>query len=257
MSETTTALFGLDPWVLVALLATFFAGGLVKGGIGFGMPLVSLSLAPLFIEIEQALVANAMVLPFTNALQIRQAGALGETLRRFWPLALTLALVMPFGVWLGTLISPEGLSLSLGIAIMTFTVIQGTNPRLALPVAREKPIGAVVGVFAGITGGLVTINGPFFILYLVGIGAERRLMLSSLGVFFMVTGLILAVAFVSVGVMTAERAAAGIACLPPSLLGMWLGNRLGRRIPQQTFRAIVLAGLFIAGANIALRGLMA
>ncbi|MEO1775764.1 MAG: sulfite exporter TauE/SafE family protein [Pseudomonadota bacterium] len=239
----------------LGVLAAFFAGGLMKGGLGFGLPLVTISITPFFVPVDLAIALNAAVLPFVNMLQVWQAGTLGETLRRYWPLILMLSLTMPIGVLLGLAVSAEGLTLALGLAITAFTLFQWVNPRLVLPQRLERPIGAGVGVVAGICGGLTSINGPFFVLYLVGLGVERRVMMSALGVFFLLTGVLLSGSFAAVGLLDGPRLLAALACLLPAFAGMAAGNRLARRVPQEAFRRIVLSGLLLLGLNITLRGL--
>ncbi|MEM6422909.1 MAG: TSUP family transporter, partial [Pseudomonadota bacterium] len=186
---------GVAPAAAIGMLAAYFVGGVVKGGLGFGLPLVTIAITPLFVPVDLAIATNAVVLPFVNLVQIRQAGGLAETLRRFWPLILPLCLILPLGVAIGRQVSAEALTLALGLAVMGFTLFQWVNPRLTLASRLEKPVGAVTGVLAGAVGGLLTINGPFFILYLVGLGVDRRQMMAALGVFFLLTGLLLSISF--------------------------------------------------------------
>ncbi|MEM6679894.1 MAG: TSUP family transporter [Pseudomonadota bacterium] len=237
------------------VLAVFFLGGLVKGGLGFGLPLVTVSLLPLIVEIEVAFAINSMIIPVLNVWQLYQSGRAGEALRRFWPLILTLSIALPLGVLFASGIDGGSLTLALGIFVMVFTLFQALNPRLVIPASWEKPAAAVTGVAAGVVGGLTTINGPFFVLYLVGRAVEREVMLGALGLFFLLTGLLLTGSFAALGRIDAALALMTLACILPGFAGMALGNLIGARVPQALFRRVVLAGLFIAGANIAARGL--
>lgn len=246
---------GISLLSAAGMLGCYFLGGLVKGGLGFGLPIVTIATTPLFVPVDLAIATNAIVLPLTNIVQIRQAGGLGTTLGRYWPLIAMLCLTMPLGAYFGRQVSAGALTLALGLTIVAFTIFQWLNPRLAITPRLERPMGVLTGVMAGGVGGLVTINGPFFILYLVGLGVDRREMLSALGVFFLLTGLLLAGSFVAVGLLDGPRALWALVCVPPAYLGMALGNAVARRLPQETFRSVVLAGLLILGTNIALRGL--
>jgi hypothetical protein len=254
---TTDALgLGLPPLALAWMLAAYFLGGIVKGGIGFGLPLVTLSLMPLVLPVEVAIAINAVLLPFINVVQIAQSGGVAAPLARFWPLALALMATLPLGVAVGTAIEPEALTLALGVAVVGFTLFQWLNPRLTLPARLERPAGVATGLTAGLVGGLVTINGPIFILYLVGLGVERRALMAALGLFLLTTGLVLTSAFWVAGLIDAPRALAGLACLAPTFAGMALGNAIGRRLPQAAFRNAVLAGLLLLGLNTLARGLL-
>ncbi|MEM6943618.1 MAG: TSUP family transporter, partial [Pseudomonadota bacterium] len=106
---------GIGPTAALLGLVAFFLGGLVKGGLGFGLPLVTISLLPLFLPLDLALAINALILPALNAWQARQSGRFGEVLRRFWPLALTLTLFLPLGAWFATGVDTRTLTLALGL----------------------------------------------------------------------------------------------------------------------------------------------
>jgi uncharacterized membrane protein YfcA len=220
-----------------AALAVYFVGGFVKGVLGFGLPLVTISVLPLIIPIDLALVTNALILPVLNAWQVRAAGRFRESVTRFWPLILALCLTMPMGAALVSIVEPQSLMAALGVAIMAFSVLNAVNPRLRIPARFERPAAIAAGTGAGIVGGITTINGPFFLIFLLGVGADRQLMLSALGL------------------VDWARLVAALLCLVPASLGMVLGLRLARRLPVELFRRIVLGVLFLLGANIILRAL--
>jgi uncharacterized membrane protein YfcA len=112
-----------------------------------------------------------------------------------------------------------------------------------------------VGLSAGVIGTMTTVNGPFFIMYLLGLHINRREMLASLGLLFIVSGLCFTVFFSLFGILTIERALLGVACAGFAMLGMRIGDWLVQFIDREFFRKLVLCGLFILGFNIFLRGL--
>ena len=52
---------GYEIWALAAVAAVFLAGGVVKGGIGLGLPTVSIGLMAIWMPVEQA--AGILILP--------------------------------------------------------------------------------------------------------------------------------------------------------------------------------------------------
>ena len=249
-------LLGLGPGPAVATLLVFFGAGVVKGGLGFGLPLVSVSVLPLFTPIEVALGINAVVLPLTNVWQYGRSGLAWTTLHRFWPVLLGLAVGVPVGGALIASIKPSTLTLSLGILIAGFAVMTGLNPRLAIPWHLERAIGVAIGVVAGVIGVLTTVNGPVFVSYLVGLGTERRLMVAALGLFFLFSGILIAGSFWLVGLLDGGRLALAALCLVPVFAGMRLGNLLADRLSVERFRRLVLCVLFLLGMNLFVRGLL-
>lgn len=241
----------------LAILLVFFVAGIAKGGLGFGLPLVTISVLPLFAPIDYALAINSVVLPLTNIYQYGRSGLAGATLRRFWPVLAGLALGAPVGGVFVASAEPERLTLALGLFVAAFAVLTGFTPRLAIPDRFERPAGVATGVAAGAIGVLTTVNGPVFVTYLVGVGAERRLMVAALGLFFLLSGALFAGSFWLVGVLDGGRLMLAILCLAPAFLGMGVGRVLIERLPAERFRALVLAALFLLGVNMSVRALLA
>ena len=76
-----------SPDTLVLIGITFVIAGLVKGVVGIGLPTVSLALLTAILGLRDAMAL--MILPSiaTNIWQALAGPALGETIRRFWPMA--------------------------------------------------------------------------------------------------------------------------------------------------------------------------
>lgn len=244
-------------WMQAAgLAAAFFVGGFVKGGLGFGLPLVVMSIIPNFVPLDLALAVNAVVMPFTNLLQFAGARRVRETVLRFWPLLAGLFLGAPIGAALVAVVDPRLLAATLGLLIAGFVIWSVAHPTIEIPSPAERPVGGVVGVAAGLLGTLTTINGPVFIGYLLGLRVDRQMMISALGLFFLVSGVLIAGSFVAVGILDVFRAVLAVGCIVPAALGMWAGNHAARHLPPEQFRAVVLVALLILGINMTLRALL-
>ncbi|WP_224407180.1 sulfite exporter TauE/SafE family protein [Afifella sp. IM 167] len=244
---------GLGILEIAGLLLIYFLGGLVKGGSGFGLPLITISVLPLIVPIDVALAVNAVVMPIVNIFQYSASGMARETFRRFWPVVAGLVLGVPVGALFVHAIAPETLTISLGAFVMAFALLTALSPRIQVPPRFERQAGGVTGVLAGIVGALTTANGPVFVIYLVGVGVERRAMVATLGLFFLVAGILVAGSFWTIGILDARRVLIAAICIGPILAGMWVGNAIGERLPQAVFRRIVLLLLFLLGANMLVR----
>jgi len=248
---------GLGLLEIAGLLFVYFIGGLVKGGSGFGLPLITISVLPLIVPIDVALAVNAVVLPFVNIFQFGSSGHAGATVKRFWPVVVGLFVGVPIGALFVHAIAPETLTIALGIFVMAFVVLTALSPRVEIPQRFEKPAGGLTGILAGILGALTTANGPAFVIYLVGVGAERRVMVAALGLFFLVSGVLIAGSFWAIGILDERRVLIAAICVWPILAGMWVGNGIGERLPQAAFRKAVLSLLFLLGANMLVRTALA
>ncbi|WP_026380773.1 sulfite exporter TauE/SafE family protein [Afifella pfennigii] len=248
-----SAWLGLGPAEMLGLLLVYFIGGLVKGGSGFGLPLVTISMSPFIVPIDLALAVNAVVLPFANVYQYGRSGLAKATLMRFWPILLGLLLGVPIGALFVNAIEPAALTMALGLFILAFVGLSVVNPRIAVPGDLERPAGAATGFIAGIVGALTTANGPLFVIYLVGRGVERQMMVATLGLCFLVFGVLVSGSFWAIGLLDAQRFLLALLCVAPVLVGVWAGDAWGARLPQATFRRFILVLLFLLGANMLAR----
>ena len=110
------------------------------------------------------------------------------------------------------------------------------------------------GRFAGIVGALTTANGPLFVMYLVGLKIERRLYLSALSLFFILTGVLISGTFFLAGLIDLSRIGMGSFAVLASFAGMVIGNGLAKRISAERFRLVVLSFLAILAVNLVLTG---
>lgn len=242
--------------VFLGLTATFMLGGVAKGALGFGMPLITISILPMIVPIDMALAINSVILPFTNVTQFVQSGPMLTTVQRFWPLLVGMIIGIGGGSFFISTVEANSLSLILGLAIILSVAVMLFNPRFVIPSAAERRAGWGVGLAAGVIGALTTANGPLLVMYLVGLNVPRKLFLSALSLLFMVLGAMLATSYLMIGVLDFGRVLISLGCLVPALAGMALGNRLGDRIPADKFKRFVLIILLLLGANMVRRSIM-
>ena len=245
----------LSSTTLALVLAVFLVGGLFKGALGFGLPLLTMSVLPLVIPVQLALAINAVVLPCANVSQFVGARMAGPTLARFWPVIIGVVAGVPLGALFLKAMDEHAVLLLLGSLVIAFSALTLAAPRFRLPSRLERRAGLAVGVAAGVVGALTTANGPVFVMYLVGLGIERRLFVSALGLLFVISGVLIAASFATIGVLDQDRLLLALVCLAPALVGMWGGNRFGRRMSSERFRTVILGALVLLGANLVWRAL--
>jgi len=250
MSEVFTALGG---GTLLGLAIAYLVGGFAKGALGFGLPLVTISILPYFVTIDMALALNAATLLVMNIGQFLQAGRMVDTVRGNLPLLGGLVLGIPVGAALVNSVDRDQLGLILGVFVMLFVVVSVATPRFRIPPGWATPLGWAAGFVAGILGALTTANGPVLIMYLVGLDVPRAVLVPSLAWLFLVTGAFNVVAYWSIGILDGERLIIGLACIVPAAVGMTTGNWLAGRLSATLFRRVVLGVLFVLGANLVRR----
>ena len=93
-------------------------------------------------------------------------------------------------------------------------------------------------------------------MFFVLLGLEKEDFIRTAGFVWLLASIPLVIAYSMNGILTAETASlSALACLP-AFLGMWLGQRLRRRIDQESFRKLLLIALFLVGLNLIRRALL-
>lgn len=243
--------------LLPAILAIFLVAGMVKGVLGFGLPIITMSLLPFVIPVEQAIVLSAIVQPFTNIFQLVSTGGYQRAIQVAWPVIATLVPGVAIGAWYLTSLDGRALLMIVGVTISAFALINLLGYRIAIRPERRVPAGLGFGLIAGIFGALTSLNGWAFILYLVGLDTPRDVFRGSIALLFLVSGTLISSSFWIVGLLDGKLALIGGAALATAFPGMWIGERIGRRIPADTFRKLLLVSLILIGTAMVIRAYLA
>lgn len=245
----------ITPFDAVLVAAVFVLGGMVKGALGFGMPLTTMAILPFFVPVEVALAVNVVVLLLTNIAQLLQMGQIRATATRFAPILWGIVIGVPVGSAMVSVFSDDILLLALGVVVVGFSALSLSSVNLGLTPAQERPAGWIAGILGGMVGALTTVGGPLFVMYLVGLNIDRREFLSALSLCFILSAVLISGAFLLVGVFTPERLLLAGISLPAAIAGMWVGNKMVGFVPAERFRALVLLVLGFLGANLLWRGM--
>jgi len=241
-------------WMYALTFAVIVVAQLVYVVFGFGSGLIAVgTLALVFPEIRDVVVILLLVvLPAELGVAIsswrrirwREAGGL-------------LAGVVP-GVILGSYVLSAGsptLMLSvLGVFLLVVSAVflllrDGARvrwPRWVIP-----PTGLASGLLTGLFG----TGGPPLIVYYHLAGLDKGGFRGNLMAVFVAMTLLRVVSYSAQGLITTERLWSGLAVLPASLLGAWIGQRIHVQISERVFRRLVSGLLGVIGALLLVRNL--
>jgi hypothetical protein len=247
----------MDLAQLLTVAAAFALGGAVKGVVGLGLPTVALAVLGTALGPDEALPLLVAPAFLTNLWQAAAGGHLAPLLRRLWPMLLA---SVP-GAVLGTAVlvraDPAVLDALLGAVLCSYAALGLSGARFSVPGRRERALGPVVGfgtgVVAGTTGTLVLPVVP----YLGGLGLGRDELVQAMGMSFASSSFALAVALAAQGAVATDQLAASTLAVLPAVAGMLAGQAIRRRIAPPRFRRWLFLCLFVLGANLVWRGLVA
>lgn len=243
--------FGL----LAAASLTLFAGGLVKGVAGVGLPLVSVTLLAFFLPPHTAVILLAIPILLSNLIQMVQGGSVFHTIRRFWPLILPTVICTSLGVRLLGDMNGETLALALGVLTATLSAILLAVPRFHIPHRLQRPLAPVAGITAGLVGGITSFYGPVLMLYLLGLDLKRDDFVRSIATIYLAAVIPFNLSITFHGLLGWPEFLASCAAMIPVYFGMELGRHLRGHIPEDRFKKGVLALLLIIGCTIIARQL--
>ena len=229
------------PWPL--FLGALFAGGRVKGALGVGLPLVSTPLLGLGLSSYQSISLLAAPVALSNLYQAIDGGRIVETLRRFGGLIIAQFIVTILTVKLTLALSPAQLNDLLAIALLLAVASMIWQPTLSVSREKEARVGVVVGLLAGILGGVSSLTGPVTLTYLLALRLDRETFVSSISTIYFIAALPLYGALMWYDRMTNVDLVLSAFGLVPMAAGLAIGKRVRYRLNERLFRGLLLAFL--------------
>ncbi len=240
-----------DPEPLVLAVCTFalFAGGLVKGVTGMGLPLVAVPVLALVVDLTVALPLMAASLVLSNIWQVVEAGTARAAARRFWTVMVTVVLGAWAGVALIAVADPRVLEGVLGFVVTLFVALTLLRWKPAVPAAAERWLSPVAGAVTGMIGGVTSIFSPPLAVYFLALGIGREAFIGAMGMAMLAGSSAFGLGLSGVGLLGREEALVSLLAVVPALAGLAAGGWIRRRISIALFQRCVLLLLLIIGVK--------
>ena len=240
------------PVAVVAILLT----GISKGGFGaaaggLAVPILSLVIAPPE--------AAGIMLPILCAMDIFGVYAWRgrwstRHLRILLPGVLT-------GIALGSLafgmLPVNAIRLIVGLIAVLFSVNKhfALSERLAarLSMSEKTPgpvMGAICGVFSGLTSTLAHAGGPPFAVYIYSQRLDKSAIVATSALLFCIANYVKLAPYYFLGQLNPGNLSASLLFAPLAPLGIWLGIWLHKRISEKAFFQISYLLLFFSGVKL-------
>ncbi|MCH7793781.1 MAG: sulfite exporter TauE/SafE family protein [Proteobacteria bacterium] len=235
----------------LALLALgLVAGGVTKGFAGSGLPTVSVASMAIVIDVPTAVALMPIPLLVANARQAFRGGYMRNAMRCFWPLLVCL----PFGAVLGvkvlTGIDARTVSGLVGAIVVAFALLSQVRFEWRVSARRERQLQPLVGLGAGVIGGISSIFAPLIVMHLMSLRLPKDEFVGTVGLAYLVGIVPMILALTAFGRLGQTETLWGAAALVPVLAGMFLGERLRGHFSETLFRRCLLVLLLLAGLNL-------
>jgi uncharacterized membrane protein YfcA len=232
---------------LILSILAIFLGAFTQSVTGFGSALVAMAVVPSLLGLPMAApVVAATGLMLESMLTIRYRLAL--RVDAIWRVLVASLVATPLGVILLRFVDERVALFVLGLVLAGYAVYALVGFRLP---SLTHPLWAwITGLLSGLLGGAYNTSGPPIILYGNCRGWDAEQFKSNLSGFFVINSVLVTASHLLSGHYTSDTTCTLLFCLPATLLGFLLGQRLDRWLDPVRFRKIVLVVLVVLGVRL-------
>ena len=231
------------PWLL--FLTALLAGGLVKGALGVGLPLVAVPLLSLGMPPHLAIALLVVPVLASNLWQAVEGGRLLPSLQRFGGLIAAQFVATVLTVRMTLALSASQLNAMLAGAVLLAVALMAWKPTLQISASRERSVGVGVGLLSGLLGGVSSLTGPVIITYLMALQLRRDEFVGSISIIYLSGALPLYGAMLLFGRLGPGELTGSLLALLPMAAGLLAGKALRQRLDDNRFRRLLLAFLVV------------
>jgi uncharacterized membrane protein YfcA len=235
----------------IALAALgLFVAGVLKGATGLGYSTCALPFLVVSVGLRNAVVLLVAPAMASNLAVMWGAGNLRETLYRFRILYVALIPGIGYGLALLVLVDQAVATQALGALTVCYAAFALARPEIALSPRLELPLQLPVGVVNGVLTGLTGSQVMPLLPYMVSLRLEPDRFVQAVNLAVTVASGIMALGLILAGLMTWTLAGLSILGIMPAFAGVQLGNGIRRKIPDRSFRSLVLLTLGLMGVSL-------
>jgi uncharacterized protein len=232
-----------------------FCGGLIKGVLGIGAPLVAIPVLAHLYDVPTAIAVMTLSLAvssFWQAWEHRRAPLAHNTLH------LVLA-GCAGGVVVGTYLlgvaEDAWLEVMLGVLVLAFVALHVARPDIMLSAQGARRAALPVGVLTGVFQGSAGVSTPVSVTFVLAQGLKRDPYLLETQSIFTVMAISQIIALSAFGIMTTRLGAASVAGLVPTMVGVWLGRHIADHVSNRAFERLTLVVMSLIAVSLLVRAI--
>lgn len=245
-----------DPWFYLVSVPAVLLYGIVKGGFGGAIAIISVPIMALVMPPTQAAAILLPILVVMDALVVKTYWGVFD--RRALYLLLPGAVL---GVGVGYLSAEAMNEHYMRILIGALSLVFGVQSLLgmkSLAGIKHNPVsGSLFGALAGFTSFSIHAGGPPFTMYLMPKQLSPLLFAGTAGIFFAVVNMVKLVPYYALGQFTTDNLLYSLVLVPLAPMGVKLGHYLVRRSTPSFYYSVVSFCLIVVGAKLLWDGMSA
>jgi uncharacterized protein len=239
----------LSPQGWLIIIAALFIGGLVKGVVSIGVPLIAVPLLTGILSVKQAVLLLSLPIILGNIPQALEGGKTWTVLKSIGFLVLGTVLGIVLGVKILLAIPAHAATIAVGLILAMVCIFMLFAPKFTLPKRFAAPLGVAIGFICGLLEGISAIPGPLLATYLLATGATGKRFTKEIALVLVISiAALLATFGQSHRASGTDLLVSALASLPV-IAGIILGRPLRDALPAKVFRITVLVFIFLAAAQ--------
>ena len=243
-----------DPTIIIIITLAVLAGGLVKGTLGFGMPMVALPIIAFIIPPTTAMILLCAPIFLTNFLQIKFRQ--GVSSYRFLPMFLSLIVGLIIGARLILEINVNTITQIIAVSIIFAALVNCFGIKIKnINKNHENTITSLIGFGSGILGGLSTFYGPPMLAYLVAVDLPKEKFVRTVSTMYFIGSFPLYGSLIYYGFATKEDLIFSLILIIPAFIAQQVGTKIRDKFNQKQFRICILITLIILGFSLLVKTL--
>ena len=244
-------MFGYD-WIMLAIMSgALIIGGVVKGVVGLGLPIITLGILLNFLPPLTVLGLLVAPILITNLWQALRAGNLLLPLSRFWPMIVIALIFLFIGAELIVAMDTAVLFGILGVFVVLFSASNLIKPPVhPLKPETEKWAGPLAGAMGGLLGGISGIWGSPMMMYFMMLKLDKDTFVRTVGLVWFSLAIPFTFAYWRNGIFAGDVIGLSFAACVPGMIGIRIGEKIRQYIDQETFRKVMLVVLSVIGLNL-------
>ena len=234
----------------LVFLLVMMAASLVQTASGFGYGIVAMAVLPHMLPYAQATALSSLaatIMSSTVAWQNRQH----IRFKIMLPALVTNIIVSSLMIILFVGKVDDILEKMLGVLLilLSFYFIFISNKISIKPTVRN---GLIAGSIGGVGAGLFGIGGPPTIVYLLAALETKEEYRACISLHFAISGVTMGITRVFNGIITLQVLQYLVLALIALFVGIWLGNKIFRKLDDKSLRNIVYVFMVISGLKLLL-----
>ena len=235
--------------ILSYIFIVYLFCGIIKGTIGFGMPTVSISLLVFFIDIKIIIALILIPTIVVNIYQLSRGGNLIKILKETKSFLLFSTIFIFPGTYLLNIINSQYIILFIAFVLFINSLLFLTNKTYILPNHKSPFTQSIIGAINGVIIGMTSIYTMPLIFLLQSFKYNKNTTVQFLGIAFFLYPIAQMLSFANFNLISLEIIKTSLILLIPIFFGLFIGQKIRRRISetlfQKFFYCMLLAMSFI------------